>query len=125
MFATSSAKQIVGEAILNYQNGRRNGEIAFHSNITALLIELRGEYYNDKRAGIWPYVYNGNKGVVKYSDSGWELSKYTNDTATGSKLKGANINMYNLSFGRISLAELQNLIANIIDNSVIIELWSD
>ena len=124
--ATNSAKQIVGEAILNYKNGRRNGEISFYSKIPdTYLTELKGEYFNDKRVGNWTYVHNNNKGVIQYTDSGWEKSNYTVNNATGSSSSGQNINMYDLKFGSISLAELQNVIADIIPNSDVTGLWSD
>lgn len=124
---TNASNNIVGEATLNYENGKRNGVLEFYSNVDPdnSLKEVKGEYRKDKRTGNWTYIYRKNKGSIKYNDSGWETSNYMIDGATGERIAGEDIGMYDLKFGTISLAELQNVIADINNNGKVDGFWSD
>lgn len=124
---TNFSNNIVGEAILNYKNGKREGDLNFYTNLDCeiSLEKVKGQFKNDTRVGEWSYIYRGDKGVIKYDNSGWEISNNMIDHATGEKKYGQYVNMYDLDFYTVSVAELQNVIAEINPNGKIDPIWSD
>lgn len=112
-----------GKAVVNYSNGVQNGEVSFYTKedpgwmLEAELMELKGQYDNGKKSGIWTYECPKGKGKDNYDkDEHWLISK-----KTGERISNFNVStgLHALDILNVKFDELLVSITDIAERSAL------